>query len=106
MLIAVIAHIVICVAMVSGMLFCKTPTQAYAVLANLIVIFLGLRLFKGCMLSLLEEDATTGVGKIFILEIPTAVTTHNFEEIIVGFSLILQLIRTFVLVFKLEHAVF
>jgi hypothetical protein len=107
MLLAQISHILICCFMGYGILFSKTPTQAYIVLANLVVVFLGLRLFKGCMLTQHEEgERTSRIGKVFMLENPDSVSTHNFEEIAVGFGLLLQLARTLLLTLKLDNVVF
>jgi hypothetical protein len=107
MLLAQISHILICCFMGYGILFSKTPVQAYIVLANLVVVFLGLRLFKGCMLTQHEEgERTSRIGKVFMLENPDSVSTHNFEEIAVGFGLLLQLARTLLLTLKLDNIVF
>ena len=89
-----------------GILFSRTPVQAYIVLANLVVVFLGLRLFKGCMLTQLEDGYTSRIGKVFMLEKSDSVSTHNFEEIAVGFGLLLQLARTLLLILKLDNVVF
>uniref|UniRef100_A0A6C0KYY7 Uncharacterized protein n=1 Tax=viral metagenome TaxID=1070528 RepID=A0A6C0KYY7_9ZZZZ len=107
MLVAQISHVLICCFMGYGILFSKTPLQAYIVLANLVVVFLGLRLFKGCMLTQHEEgERTSRIGKVFMLENPDSVSTHNFEEIAVGFGLLLQLARTLLLTLKLDNVVF
>lgn len=107
MLLAQISHILICCFMGYGILFSKTPTQAYIVLANLVVVFLGLRLFKGCMLTQHEEgERTSRIGKVFMLENPDSVSTHNFEEVAVGFGLLLQLARTLLLTLKLDNVIF
>ena len=89
-----------------GILFSRTPIQAYIVLANLVVVFLGLRLFKGCMLTQLEDGYTSRIGKVFMLEDVDSVSTHNFEEIAVGFGMLLQLARTLLLTLKLDNVVF
>jgi hypothetical protein len=103
---AQLLHVVICACMAYGILFSKTPVQAYIVLANLVVIFLGLRLFKGCMLTEHEDGFTTQIGKEFMLEDPNSVSTHNFEEVAVGFALVLQVIRTTVISLKLHEILF
>ena len=101
-----LSHILVCACNAYGMLFSKTPEQAYIVLANLVIIFLGLQLYKGCMLSSHDGGATTKFGQIFILKNPEDVSQYNFEEITVGFSIILQLTRIFFLVFKLDNILF
>jgi hypothetical protein len=67
--------------------------QAYIVLAAITIVFLGLRLTDGCMLSKFEDGITTDIGREFILEDPNSVSIKNFERVAVGFSLILQLGR-------------
>ena len=106
MLLIRILHIIICFFSAYGILFSKTPLQAYIVLCYLVIIFLGLRLFKGCVLSPLEKGVTTDIGRIFILENPESVNIHNFEEITVGFSVLLQIIRTALIMFNLQDLIF
>ena len=106
MLVAQISHVLICCFMGYGILFSRTPVQAYIVLANLVVVFLGLRLFKGCMLTQLEDGYTSRIGKVFMLEDVDSVSTHNFEEIAVGFGMLLQLARTLLLTLKLDNVIF
>ena len=106
MIVAQISHVLICCFLGYGILFSRTPIQAYIVLANLVVVFLGLRLFKGCMLTQLEDGYTSRIGKVFMLEDVDSVSTHNFEEIAVGFGMLLQLARTLLLTLKLDNVVF
>lgn len=106
MIVAQISHVLICCFIGYGILFSRTPIQAYIVLANLVVVFLGLRLFKGCMLTQLEDGYTSRIGKVFMLEDADSVSTHNFEEIAVGFGMLLQLARTLLLTLKLDNVVF
>ena len=95
-------HIAVCVFSAYGVLFSKTPLQCFGVLSYLIVIFLGIRLFKGCMLTPLEDAETTRIGMEFMLEDPKSMTTHNFEEVTVGFTLLLQIIRTGLIMLNLH----
>ena len=104
-LIAQLLHIIICGSVSFGLLFSKTPEQAFCVLALIIVVFLGLRLFKGCCLTQLEGE-TTQIGMNFMLEDPTAISTHNFEEVAVGLCLVLQIIRTGLIMLNLDNLLF
>jgi len=102
MLLATLGHVIICTAMACGILFTTNAEQSFAVLANLVVIFIGLRTFKGCMLTQIEEsETTTLIGKYFMLEDPHSVSTYNFELITVGLTMVLAMVRTFVFVFKI-----
>ena len=105
-LLAQLLHIIICIFIGYGLLFSKTPEQAFCVLAVIIVSFLGLRLFKGCCLTQLEDGETTQIGMNFMLEDPTAISTHNFEEVAVGLSLVLQIIRTGLIMLNLDNLLF
>lgn len=98
-----IFHIAVCACSAYGILFSRTPLQCFCVLSYLIVIFLGLRLFKGCMLTPMEDGETTRIGMAFMLEDPDAISTHNFEEVSVGFSLLLQIIRTGLIMLGQQH---
>jgi hypothetical protein len=105
-LIAQLLHICICTSVAYGLLFSKTPEQAFCVLSLIIVVFLGLRLFKGCCLTQLEDGETTQIGMNFMLEDPKAISTHNFEEVAVGLPLLLQIIRTGLIMLNLDNLLF
>jgi len=98
-----IFHIAVCTFSVYGVLFSQTPLQCFVVLSYLLLIFLGLRLFKGCMLTEMEQGETTRIGMAFMLEDPESISTHNFEEVTVGFSLLLQIIRTGLIMLNLQN---
>jgi len=101
-----ISHILVCFFSAYGVLFSKTPLQAYIVLSYLTVIFLGMRLFKGCMLTPIEDGVTTDIGREFLLEDPSVMSNYHFEEVVVGFSMLLQLIRTALIIFNLHDVFF
>jgi hypothetical protein len=105
-LFALLLHILICSSIAYGLLFSKTPEQAFCVLTVIIVVFLGLRLFKGCCLTQLEDGETTKIGMNFMLEDPQSISTHNFEEVAVGMSLVLQIIRTGMIMLNLDNLLF
>jgi len=105
-MLAIATHVIICTLMAYGMIFSKTAVQSYIVLANLVVIFLGLRLFKGCMLTQHEDGTTTRLGVITMVENPEDISLHNFEEVAVGFSIVLQLAKTIALVLHLDQILF
>ena len=101
-ILSLIIHILVCSFSAYGLLFSKTPLQCFAVLSYLIVIFLGLRLFEGCVLTPLDGGETTQIGMEFMLKDPNSVSLHNFEEITVGFSVLLQIIRTALILLNLH----
>ena len=55
------------------------------------------------MLTPLEGGETTRIGMAFMLEDPESMSTHNFEEVTVGFSVLLQIIRTGLIMLNLEN---
>ena len=103
---AQLLHIIICSSIGYGVLFSKTPEQCFCVLVVIIIVFLGLRLFKGCMLTEFEDGETTQIGMNFMLEDPKAISTHNFEEVAVGVTLVLQIIRTGLIMLNLDNLLF
>jgi uncharacterized membrane protein len=92
-----ILHAALCLVMAYGVLFSKTPLQALYVLACLLLVFLGIRLFKGCCLTPLENKEMPNLsqlGKLFIMKEHESISVNQFEEIAVGIVLLLQIIRT------------
>ena len=79
-----------------------------AVLASLILILLGIRMFQGCWLTQYEvapEKMTlTDYGKAFSLHTYTdTISNHNYEEIIVANLLFVHFIKMFtLLIFPLD----
>jgi hypothetical protein len=55
------------------------------------------------MLTPLEDGETTRIGMAFMLEDPESMSTHNFEEVTVGFTLLLQIIRTGLIMLNLQN---
>lgn len=65
-----------------------------------------MRLTDGCMLTKLEGGITTEIGREFILLDTNSVSLKNFEEVAVGFSLILQLARVLAITLGLHDIIF
>jgi len=82
-----------------GVLFSKTPSQAYVVLIALTLVFLFLRYVKlDGPDSLLSEFV-----RAFSLKNPEELKT---DELVVGCAVIIQVLRTIILNFNLQDIVF
>jgi hypothetical protein len=58
------------------------------------------------MLTQHEDGTTTRLGVITMVENPEDISLHNFEEVAVGFSVVLQLAKTIALVLHLDQILF
>jgi hypothetical protein len=90
-------HALLCLLISDGVLFSRTPIQALSVLACILVVFLGIRLFEGCCLTPLENNFTPNLsqlGRAFITRDINKISISQFEEITVGTVMLLQIIRT------------
>ena len=67
---------------------------------------MGLRLTDGCILTKIEGGFTTDLGREFMLMDTNSVSIKNFEEVAVGFSLILQLARVLAISLGLHDIIF
>lgn len=108
-IIMTLVHALLCLLMGYGVLFSKTPEQALSVLACLLVIFCGIRLFDGCILSIYEESPIpklSQLGKAFITKDINKISTSQFEEIAVGLILLLQIIRTATILLRPSEILF
>ena len=94
-------HAVLCVVMVIGVIFSKTPIAKAAVLGTLMLLFIGIRLFRGCAM----DSAEVCINKPTLAEIGMATTVkdykiasiYDFEQAVVGNLLIVHLIKIYVI---------
>jgi len=102
-------HLLLCLFMGYGVLFSKTPVQAYAVLCCLVVMLLMIRHFNGCIATPFEKAGivqTSRLGRAFILKDSEKVDLPLFEEIAVGTLTILQIIRTLTITIRSPEVLF
>jgi hypothetical protein len=95
-LIITILHGFLCLVMAYGVLFSRNHLQILSVLACLLVVFLGIRLFNGCCLTPYENTnmpSLSQLGMAYIMKDPKSISVSQFEEIAVGITLLLQIIR-------------
>ena len=97
----ILIHILFCIAIILGILFSKTRISQGAVLAILLLLFIGIRLLGTCIIDFTEvsEDKQTFVDFAAALTIEDHINTKNydFEQTVVGSLLIVHLIKIFVL---------
>jgi hypothetical protein len=94
-----IFHFCVWLAMIYGTLFSNTFHEAFCVLTFIVVVFIGYRLLRLNSMAF-EGDELTRLFMEFILEDTDSVKPHYFEETLIGFILVLQLIRTYFIVLK------
>lgn len=102
-------HLSLSLIMAYGVLFSKTPTQAYSVLCCLVVMLLMIRYFNGCAATVFEKNGileTSRLGRAFILKDSEKVDIPLFEEIAVGTLTILQIIRTITITIRSPEVLF
>jgi hypothetical protein len=97
----ILIHIIICVVIILGILFSKTRISQGAVLAILLLLFIGIRMLGTCIIDFTEvcEDKQTLADFAAALTIKDHINTKNydFEQAVVGSLLIVHLIKIYVL---------
>ena len=99
--IVTIVHAILCIVMAIGVVFSRTPIAKGAVLGILMLLFIGIRLFRGCAM----DSAEVCLNKPTLAEIGMATTVkdyqtasiYDFEQAVVGNLLIVHLIKIYVL---------
>ena len=99
--IVTIVHALLCVTMVIGVLFSRTRIAKGAVLGTLMLLFIGIRFFRGCAM----DDAEVCENKPTLAEMGMATTIkdyktasiYDFEQAVVGNLLIIHLIKIYAL---------
>jgi hypothetical protein len=93
-LMVTISHMMVSLFVAFGILFTKTPEGAFFVMILLIVLFLMIRKFNGCVVTHSENSLSmTSIGMAFAIKKDTSIQIAEFEEIGVGVCLMLQVIR-------------
>ena len=96
-----ILHVLLCATMVIGVLFSRTRIAMGAVLATLVLIFVGIRLFHGCAMDNYEvcdgKPTLADLGKSLIVKDHRQMSTYDFEQSLVGNLLIVHVIKIYAL---------
>jgi hypothetical protein len=92
-LVVTICHAILCLFVTYGVLFTRTPEGAFFNLVFLIVIFLMIRKFNGCVVTHAENPVSISTMGLAFLVKDGGIPIPVFEEIGVGVCLILQVIR-------------
>jgi len=105
--IATIIHAILCVVMVIGVVFSRTRISQGAVLGTLMLLFTGIRFFRGCAMDVTEvcDDKPTlaEMGKAMLLKDYQHASIYDFEQTLVGNLIIVHLIKIFALsIYPLE----
>jgi uncharacterized membrane protein len=99
--ITTIIHALLCAAMVVGVLFSRTRVAQGAILATLMLLFIGIRFFHGCAMDTFEvrDDKPTlaDMGMAMSIKNYKVASTYDFEQAVVGNLLIIHLIKIYVL---------
>lgn len=94
-------HALLCVVMVLGVLFSKTTISKGAVLAILLLLFIGIRLFGTCVMDFAEEcenkPVLADIGAAMIIKDHKNISKYEYEQASVGSLLIVHLIKIYAL---------
>jgi hypothetical protein len=96
-----IAHALLCVVMVIGVLFSRTRIAKGAVLAILMLLFIGIRFFRACAMDTFEvcenKPTLAEIGMATSIKDYKYASTYDFEQAVVGNLLIIHLIKIYAL---------
>ena len=96
-----ILHALLCVAMVIGVLFSRTRVAQGAVLGTLMLLFIGIRVFGGCVMDQLEicnnKPILAEMGMATSVKNYKYSSLYDFEQIVVGNLLIIHLVKIYAL---------
>ena len=99
--IATIIHALLCAAMVIGVLFSRTRVAQGAILATLMLLFIGIRFYHGCAMDFLEvcdnKATLADMGMAMSIKNYKDASVYDFEQAVVGNLLIIHLIKIYAL---------
>jgi hypothetical protein len=94
-----IFHAVLCLVMIYGVLFSKTVIAQSAVLAILMLLFIGIRLFGTCALDTSEvcegKPILADIGLATLLKDYKNVNKFFYEQSVVGSLLLIHVIKIY-----------
>jgi hypothetical protein len=98
--IVTILHGILCVVMVVGVIYSRTRIAQGAVLATLLLIFFGIRMFRGCAMDSWEicddKPILADMGMALTIQDYKHTDIYTYEQIAVGNLVIIHLIQIFV----------
>lgn len=96
-----ITHALLCAVMVIGVLFSRTRIAMGAVLGILMLLFIGIRFFRGCAMDNLEvcenKPTLADIGMAISVKDYKQASIYDFEQAVVGNLLIIHLIKIYAL---------
>jgi hypothetical protein len=96
-----IVHALLCAVMVIGVLFSRTRIAQGAVLGILMLLFGGIRFFRGCAMDNLEvcdnKPTLADIGMALSIKDYKQGSIYDFEQAVVGNLLIIHLIKIYAL---------
>jgi len=99
--IVTIMHALLCSVMVLGVVFSKTRIAQGAVLAILMLLFIGIRLFGTCIMDFTEEcenkPILADIGTAMIIKDHKNISKYEYEQAVVGTLLVVHLIKIYAL---------
>jgi hypothetical protein len=94
-----IVHALLCAAMVIGVLFSRTRIAKGAILATLMLLFIGIRFFRACAMDTFEvcenKPTLADIGMAISVKDYKQASTYDFEQAVVGNLLIIHLIKIY-----------
>lgn len=96
-----VIHAFLCVVMVLGVVFSKTRISQGAVLASLMLLFIGIRLFGTCIMDFTEvcenKPILADIGAAMIIKDHCNTSKYEYEQAVVGSLLVVHLIKIYAL---------
>jgi len=94
-----ILHALLCAVMIFGVIYSKTPISQGAVLVVLMLMFIGIRTFKTCVLHGPEEcenkPTIADFGAAVLIEDYKRMPKYDHEQSVVGTLLFMQLFKIY-----------
>ena len=94
-----VAHAVLCIVMVVGVLYAHTPIAQGAITATLMLLFVGVRMFGTCIMDPYEAHPNKPIlaemGRQMSIKDPDEVSRYNFEQIVIGNLLVIQMVKIY-----------
>jgi len=96
-----ILHAVLCALVVFGVLFSRTRIAQGAVLSILVLLFIGIRIFRACAMDMFEicenKPILAEMGKAMTVKNYKDTNIYEFEQTVVGNLLVIHLIKIYAL---------
>lgn len=94
-------HALLCLIMVIGVVFSRTRITQGAILVILILLFIGIRFFHGCVMDEFEvyenKPTLAEIGMATSVKDYKYASVYDFEQAVVGNLLIIHLIKIYAL---------